>query len=74
MVIERNRVYFYESNGAVLAVRHPTPLRIELDLELTGERSTRRDTITVELSQDQRTQTDPTRQDPKHRLSRMRCS
>ena len=73
-VIERDRVHFYESNGKILAVRNPTPLRLELDLELTGEGSTWRDTITFELSQDQQTLTDPTRQDPTRPWSRMRCS
>lgn len=73
LVIERGRVHFYESNGKILAIRQPTPLRIELDLELTGEGSMWRDTITFELSQDLRTLTDPTRQDPDHRFPRMRC-
>src|SRR5688572_12913473 len=73
LVIERSRIYFYESNGTILAFRHPTPLRIEVDLELNGEGQTWRDTITFELSQDGRTLTDPTRQNLPRPWSRTRC-
>src|SRR5690606_19248369 len=74
VVIEQSRVHFYESNGTILAIRRPTPLRIEVDLEFTGEGQTWHDTITLELSRDGRTLADPTRQSLPRPWSRTRCS
>lgn len=71
--IHGDRIDFYESRASVLSVRIVKPLEIEVDLESTGEGSTWRSVRSFALSEDERTLTDPPRQDPIHKFVRVRC-
>jgi hypothetical protein len=69
-----NTIRFYESRGKILAVRVLDPQRIELDLELTGEGETWRESRKLALSTDRRILTDVTPTNPQHHAARVRCS
>ena len=69
-----NTIRFYESRGKVLAVRVLDPQSVELDLELTGEGETWRETRKFVLSTDKRILTDVTPAHPQYHTARVRCA
>ncbi len=73
LTISPNLLRFWESRGKVLAVRVLSPLVVEIDLDFTGEGGAWKNTLRFALSPDHKTLTDPTDNDPVHKVTRVRC-
>ena len=71
LLIEADRIDFYESRGRVLAVHIVGHLEVEVELESSGEGRVWHSTRRFRLSQDGRSLTDVTRRD--HQAVRVRC-
>jgi hypothetical protein len=72
--IGAGRVDFHERTGKVVAVHALGELRVELELEMSGEGDTWRETLKLTLSRDRRTLTDiESSEKPKYHYSRVRC-
>lgn len=72
--ISAEKVDFYESTGKVVAVRVLDKLRVEIDLDMSGEGDHWRETLKLTLSEDRRTLKDINSSvNPPYHYSRIRC-
>jgi hypothetical protein len=72
--ISADKIDFYERTGKVVTVRVRDKWTVELDLDMTGEGDSWRETLKLTLSEDRRTLKDiNSSENPTHHYSLVRC-